>query len=375
MSEVSVEPRHRSRAGLIGAVLGVAAAGLAAGVAAERTLVRRLRSSPDDPFVHEPFGKLPHDEALYVVTPNDLRIYTEIVDPADGVELEADFAARVTHAPTPEPTVLFAHGFCLDMGTFHFQRKALMQRGDWRAVYYDQPGHGRSDRQVSGDYELPALAEAMYAVVDATVPASAPIVLVGHSMGGMAIMAFAQRYPEVFAERVAGVALVATSAGRLRGTGSGLPELIARVGKPIVPLVNGAARLPGGMIDRGRRASTDLAWLLTRRYGFGGDRPSPSLVSYVEEMNSKTLTETIGRYLRAIYNHAGHSALAALQDKPVLLICGDSDPITPVAHTEEIASHLPDAEVVVVPDSGHMVMLEHAEEVNAALMDFLEKIE
>ena len=42
------------------------------------------------------------------------------------------------------------------------------------------------------------------------------VVLVGHSMGGMAIMAFAERHPETFADRVAGVALIATTAGRMR---------------------------------------------------------------------------------------------------------------------------------------------------------------
>lgn len=379
MNEVGVESRsrdrgRRSRVGLVGAVIGVAAAGLAAGVAAERSLVRRLRSDPDDPHAHEPFGKLPHDEALTVTTGSGVPIQVEIVDPADGVELEPAFAARLAAPSAPEPTVVFAHGFCLDMGAFHFQRKELMRRGDWRAVYYDQPGHGRSGQQRTGDYELPALAEALHAVLEETTP-QAPVVLVGHSMGGMTIMAFARRYPELFAARVAGVVLIATSAGRMQGVGSGVPELVARMWRPVVPLVNGAARLPGSMIDRGRRASTDLVWLLTRRYGFGGEKPSPSLVSYVEEMNSKTLTATVGRYLRSLYNHAGHAALAALQDKPVLLICGDQDPITPPAHSEEIASHLPDAELVVVPDSGHMVMLEHAEEVNAALLAFLEKIE
>jgi pimeloyl-ACP methyl ester carboxylesterase len=373
MSEVTTGPRRR-RAGMIGAVLGVAAAGLAAGVAAERALVRKFRSTADDPYQHEPFGRLPHDESLTVTTASGFDIYVEIVDAADGVELEAEFAARVASGPAPEPTVVFAHGFCLDMGAYHFQRKALMQGGAWRAVYYDQPGHGRSSRQPSGEYELPALAEAMAEVLAAAAP-DAPVVLVGHSMGGMAIMAFAQRYPELFAERVVGVVLIATSAGRMEGVGSGLPELVARLRRPLVPIVNGASRLPGGMIDRGRQASTDLSWLVTRRYAFGSDRPPPSLVTYVEQMNSKTLTETVGRYLRALYEHAGHSALAAMRHTPVLLICGDRDPITPVEHTLAIAAELPDAEVLVVPGSGHMVMLEHADEVNAAVAAFLEKIE
>jgi pimeloyl-ACP methyl ester carboxylesterase len=374
MSE-TLKPRSRRRAGMFGTVLGVAAAGVAAGIAAERALVRRVRADPGDPYAREPFGRLPLDESLTLPTPDGGDLYVEVVEPADGVELDATFADRLaSRAPVPEPTVVFVHGFCLDMGTFHFQRKELTRRGDWRAVYYDQPGHGRSGPLPTGDYELAALGDALRAVLDVTAP-TGPVVLVGHSMGGMVIMAFAERYPELFAERVAGVVLIATSAGRLEGTSLGLPELVARVGRPLLPMVTGATRLTGGAIDRARLASSDLAWLLTRRYGFGAARPSPSLVSYVEQMNSRTSIETVTRYLRTLYSHARYPALAALRDKPVLLICGDCDPITPLAHSAQIKTHLPDAELVVVPDSGHVVLMEHASEVNAALVAFLEKIE
>lgn len=369
-----VRSRAKRRAGLFGAVVGAIAAGAAAGATAERVLVGRSRRRSDDPYVEEPFGQMSYDESLVVTATDGLDLYVEVVEPSDGVDLDADFALDVTQGlPELDSTVVFVHGFCLDMGTFYFQRKELIRRGDWRGVYYDQPGHGRSGALTIGEYELPALGDALYAVLEETVP-QGPVVLVGHSMGGMTIMALAERHPELFIGRVAGVALIATSAGPLDGAPPGLPEVISRVGRPLLPLVNGATRLTGGVIDRARRASTDLAWLLTRRYGFGGDRPSPALVSYVERMNSRTPTETVARYLRTLYSHTRYPALKALRDKPVLLICGDKDPITPLAHSEEMQAHLPDAELVVVPDSGHMVLLEHADEVNEALFEFLEKL-
>jgi pimeloyl-ACP methyl ester carboxylesterase len=49
--------------------------------------------------------------------------------------------------------------------------------------------------------------------------------------------------------------------------------------------------------------------------------------------------------------------------------------ITPLSHSQEICRHLPEAELVVVKDSGHVVMLEHAGEVNTALTAFLEKVD
>ncbi len=342
-------------AGILGAALGV----VAAGAVAERAVVRRTKAAPGDPYADEEFSTPPPDEAAVIETPDGTDIYLEVV--------------RARAPDETRPAVIFVHGFCLDMGTFHFQRRALSERGDHRLVFYDQPGHGRSGRLESGEYELSALGETLRTVIDRTVP-TGPVVLVGHSMGGMTIMAFAERYPEMFDQRVVGVVLMATSGGRLAETKFGLPAIIGRVGAPLLPWVNGATRLTGGMLDRGRQAAGDLAWLLTRRYGFGSSKPSPALVSYVEQMNARTSTETVARYLRTLYTHARYPALAALRHNPALVIVGDQDMITPVIHSEEILRRLPQAEFVKVPDGGHVVMLEHADEVNTVLVDFLDRL-
>lgn len=350
----------RKAAGVVGALAGIAAAGVAVGLAAERVLVRRSKRAAGDPYVDEVFGAQPCDESFMIETPDGTDIHVEVVEPRRAT------AGR-------RPTLVFVHGFCLDMGTFHFQRKVLAERGWDRMVFYDQPGHGRSGRLESGEYELPALGETLRAVIDRTVP-EGPLVLIGHSMGGMTIMALAERYPEMFEDRVVGVVLMATSGGMVGQSKFGLPAIIARVGEPLLPMVHTTTRLTGTMLDRARRASADLAWLLTRRYGFGGSRPSPALVSYVERMNSHTSVETIARYLRTLYTHARYPALVALRNTPTLVIVGERDMITPLAHSEEIVRRLPHAEYLRVPDSGHVVMLEHADEVNSVLLDFLERL-
>jgi len=350
----------RRRAGIFGAVLGAAAAtGVAVGVAAERYLTRRSRRT-DDPYADEPFDELPCDKEFTVTT-------------ADGVDLHVEVVDGDESAPA-DLTVVFAHGFCLDMGTFHFQRRALA--GRYRMVFFDQPGHGRSGRLAQGEYTLESLGHALGAVVEATMPErpGAKVVLVGHSMGGMAIMALAEQQPALFTDRVAGVVLVSTSAGNLDRVNFGLPEVVAKFRRPLMPLIRNAGKITVSMVDRARSASTDLAWLLTRRYGFGSARPSPSLVSYVERMNSDTPAEVIARYVRTLYAHARLLALAALRSVPVLVVCGDVDVLTPLAHSEEICAALPDAELVVVERGGHVVLLEHADEVNAAIEAFLRRV-
>ncbi|MFI2661339.1 alpha/beta fold hydrolase [Micromonospora carbonacea] len=354
-------PRPRTAAGrvagVVGAAVGVAAAGLAAGVVSERALVRRLKADPADPYAGEVFGQQRHDEAFRLELPDGTDIHVEVVEPT---------------RPVPgHPTVVLVHGFCLDMGTFHFQRKLLAERGEHRIVAYDQPGHGRSGRLETGEYDLAALGRTLRRVIDRTAP-EGPLVLVGHSMGGMTIMAFAELYPELFGDRVVGTVLMATSGGLLAETKLVAPALLGRVGAPVLYMVSNATRYGGPAIDAARKSTSNVAWLLTRKYGFGTPKPSPALVSYVELMNSRTSADTVTRYLRTLATHSRYPALAALAGTPVLVVVGDKDMITPVTHSEEIVRRLPHAEYLKIRDSGHVVMLEHADEVNGALTRFLE---
>jgi pimeloyl-ACP methyl ester carboxylesterase len=354
----------RRNAGIIGTLVGVAAAGVAAGVAVERLVLRKARKpSTDDPYADEPFGMLPYDDTMTVSTADGIELHVEIVEPAN------------LPASILRPTIVYVHGFCLDQGTFHFQRKGLDEVGEYRQVFYDQPGHGLSGSLEDGEYELPALGEALLDVIKAAAP-DGPLVLVGHSMGGMSIMAAAEQHPELFDDRVIGVVLIATSAGQLDGSRFyGLPDVMGRATSPLLGVVHRTARVTGPMIDKARQASTDLAWLLTRRYGFGSDKPSPALVSYVETMNSRTTTDTVARYLRTINSHARYPALRALSRMPVLVIAGEKDAITPLSHSEEIMKLLPDATFTVIPEAGHVVMLEQGDLVNEALLVLLAGLE
>jgi pimeloyl-ACP methyl ester carboxylesterase len=358
-AEKQEKSSRRRKAGVISTLVGAAAAGVAAGVAAERLLLRNRRRGGDrDPYADEPFGALPADEYRTVTTAEGIKLHVEIV---------GDEAAELT--------VVFVHGFCLDMGTFHFQRRTLTGQPGIRMVFYDQPGHGRSGRLDKGEYTIDLVGAALHRVLEETVP-NGKAVLVGHSMGGMAVMAMADAFPDEFKPggKVAGVVLISTSAGDVSGITFGMPEVLVRFRKPLLPLISGAGWVTGGMLDRAREASTDLAWLLTRRYGFGSTRVSAALVSYVERMNSATRTESVARYLRTLYTHDRVLALGALAKIPVLIVVGGEDLLTPLEHSEAIRDALPDAELVVVPNGGHVVLLEHSEAVDAVLLPFLRKL-
>jgi pimeloyl-ACP methyl ester carboxylesterase len=394
--------------GLAGALIGVAAAGAAAGVVAERYTVGRARHRADDPFADEPFGSLPFDSQLTVTADGGVPLYVEIVEPDHTGE-------------PPDLTVIFVHGFCLDMGTWHFQRKALTElqrqragfaerktgrrglsalRGSRRGsdepvdepapaagavevqavrndprcrlVFYDQPGHGRSGRREAGDYDLDQLGADLAMVIAETAP-TGPIVMLGHSMGGMTIMALAERSPKFFAERVVGIGLVSTSAGHLDDVALGIPPVLNKLRKPLMPTISGALRWQAELAEVGRRAGSDVAYLLTRRYGFGSKDPSPRLVEYVEQMNAATSVEVIAGYLTTLSEHDRYAALEVFDGIETLVVCGDKDLLTPVDHTREIARLLPGAELVEVADGGHVTLMEHGDLVNAHVVAFLRR--
>ena len=136
----------------------------------------------------------------------------------DGVVLHAEIDEVAPYGgglkrSSAEPTIVFVHGYALNLDCWHFQREYF--RGKHRMVFYDQRSHGRSGRSDKEHASIDQLGDDLRRVIEELVPRG-PVVLVGHSMGGMSILAFAERHPEVFAARVAGVALVATTAGGLK---------------------------------------------------------------------------------------------------------------------------------------------------------------
>ncbi|MBV9640655.1 MAG: alpha/beta fold hydrolase, partial [Mycobacteriaceae bacterium] len=148
-------------------VAGLTAVGTVAGVTAARSLGKR--KDADDPWAGENFDLLDADRAAVVTT-------------SDGVPL----AVRVVGPEDAALTVVFAHGFCMCMGAFHFQRARL--ESEWgqqvRMVFYDQRGHGQSGEAPTETYTVTQLGRDLETVLQVLVPRG-PMVLVGHSMGGM----------------------------------------------------------------------------------------------------------------------------------------------------------------------------------------------
>ncbi|RLL68485.1 alpha/beta hydrolase [Streptomyces sp. Z26] len=345
-------------AGVAGAAVGL----LAAGVAAERLTVNRAvrRKARAELDAAGPYGTLRG-------TPG-----TAVAD--DGTELhyeveEAEEDAART-AGVPGVTVVFSHGYCLSQDSWHFQRAAL--RGTVRCVYWDQRSHGGSGRAEAGEpVSIDRLGRDLKAVLDAAVP-DGPVVLVGHSMGGMTMMALADQYPAYVAERVVGVAFVGTSAGGLAEVTYGLPAVGARAARWALPGVLKALAAQTELVERGRRATADLFAGLVRRYSFGSPgEVDPGVARFAERLIEAVPVDVVADFYPAFSEHEKAAALPYFGDVPALVLAGDRDQLTPHGHSERIAAALPGATLVVVPESGHLVLLERPEVVDEQLAALL----
>ncbi|NED75154.1 alpha/beta fold hydrolase [Streptomyces sp. SID9944] len=366
----------RRATGIAGAAIGVVAAGAAATVAIERMTVgrnirRKARLALDSVG---PYGTLRGTPGTaYADDGTELYYEVDDIDPEAAADL-GPRRRRLFGRKAPAPvTVVFSHGYCLSQDSWHFQRAAL--RGVVRTVHWDQRSHGRSGRgvdQLKGDVPLTIdqLGRDLKAVLDAAVP-EGPIVLVGHSMGGMTVMALAAQYPELIRERVVATAFVGTSSGRLGEVNFGLPVAGVNAVRRVLPGVLKALGQRAELVEKGRRATADLFAGIIKRYSFAGRDVDPAVARFAERMIESTPIDVVAEFYPAFTDHDKTEALALFAGMPVLVLAGLQDLVTPSEHSEAIAGLLPEAELVLVPDAGHLVMLEHPEVVTDRLADLL----
>lgn len=347
-----------SRVAALAAAGAAVAAGTALGIATERGVIRRVLSPRPD-VVPEPFGSL-RGRVHRVIADDGISLHVEVDEPR----------GQGNPARQDNLTVVLCHGHALEQASWHFQRQALRQVA--RVVTWDQRSHGRSERAPALTHTIDHLAQDLRAVIEAVAP-EGPVILVGHSMGGMTVLGLAAAEPELFGERVVGVGLVATSAGHLTEVPLGLPHIISRITKPIVPTVTNALVAQKDIVDYARRAASDLALLLTKRYSFASNVPTDT-VEFVNAMLAATPIDVVVEFLPGFDAHEVTHALGVLQQVETLVIVGDHDLLTPASHSEHIVKHVPSAELIIVADTGHMLLLERPDVVNRALLDLLSRV-
>ncbi|MGY1594220.1 alpha/beta fold hydrolase [Geodermatophilus sp. SYSU D00708] len=281
------------------------------------------------------------------------------------VEVDGEAASRLT--------VVLSHGFTARLAEWALQRATLRSRA--RLVLWDQRGHGRSGWTPLTRATIDRTGRDLGQVLDAVVP-SGPVVLAGHSMGGMSILALARQRPELFGDRVVGVFLLATSAGGLVRTGLvGLSvRLLRRLG--LLPAYLRLLQTLAPLLERFRRRGTAVGRWYTRRYLFGRDDADPTQVRMVQELLEETPLPVTMAFYATFLEHDESAALPVLGGVPVTVVAATHDRLTPAGHGHRLAAGIgASAELVVVPGAGHSVNLTRREVVDEAFLQLLERVE
>jgi pimeloyl-ACP methyl ester carboxylesterase len=328
----------RRRTALVTA--GIAAGAVAGGMIGRTVLNARRRADPEA------------DEHLSELPPEDLGP----VRSSDGTEL----AVRAAGDPS-KPTIVFVHGFSLDMTSWHYQWTGLSDR--FRCVLFDVRSHGRSARAAGGDLSPLAFAHDLAAVLETV--ADGPVLLVGHSMGAMSMLAMAETRPELFGDPVAGVVFVGSAASDLlRGAFGSVTELL----RPKL----GSLRQAAGRMNRLRKvvlsSPADVGQMVARATQFGTDA-SPHLVRYVVGLAARAPSEVWTDGLAGLMEMDLRHAIEHI-DVPALVIVGDQDRMTPPSSSVALAGELPQGRLEIVEGAGHFPMMERHEEFNDRLASF-----
>lgn len=326
----------------IALLLGAAAAGTA--------LARRRAETVAEPEPRPPAPPPPGERPRTVTA-------------EDGVQLSVhEYGARTGIAVT----VVLAHGYVQSSALRNGQVRDLVEaRPDLRVVTYDHRGHGRSHRTTRDRATIEQLGRDLARVLDEVAP-DGPIVVGGHSMGGMTLMALAELRPELFGDRVLGAAFVATSAGGLADVSWGLPAPVSRAVKRLMPVLNEQV-VKAEAKGKPRKVGAADARLIFPR------KADPSLVREALEVHRGTSAETVAAFLPTFSEHDRLVALEALTHVPSVVIAGDKDLLCPLPHSKAIADALPQSELTVFPGVGHMVHLERRAEVSRILLSLVDR--
>jgi pimeloyl-ACP methyl ester carboxylesterase len=279
---------------------------------------------------------------------------------SDGVQL-----SYCSYGPDSAPlTVFLAHCWTLNHLDWHYQVRDLMQEFGHRirVVTWDHRGHGASGPIPKHQCTVEILGRDMGELIDELAP-NGPLLLAGHSIGGMTMMALAEQRPDIV-QRAVGAAFVSTSSGGIDKVTLGLPEMGTRVRAQIPRILAFRSRT---LSRKARRRAPIVERLVMRRFVFGTPMRLADAALAVEGLISCPGDTVVGFYEDFI-QHERSAALKAYDDMPVRVLVGTHDVLTPPSHARKIVESVQGAELVVAPDAGHMLPLERDQLVSGTLI-------
>lgn len=273
---------------------------------------------------------------------------------ADGARIHVE-----VHGPEGAPAVLLSHGWTCSTAFWAAQIRELAR--DHRVIAYDQRGQGRSPAPVdAAGYSARALADDLEAVLAATLAPGEQAVLVGHSMGGMTLMAATGR--DKLKEHAAAVLLCSTGAADLVSEATVLPLRPGRLRTWLTKAVL-RSRLPLGPVTPvGKKVL---------RYATMGPGSAPEKVEACAR-----IVYACPRLVRYGWSRL-FEELDLLVDirelhLPTAVVVGTVDRLTPAVHSRALVAALPDCVgLTELVGLGHMTPVEAPDVVTGKIRELI----
>jgi pimeloyl-ACP methyl ester carboxylesterase len=284
------------------------------------------------------------------------------VQGADGSKINLEQFGRAEG-----PALVLTHGWGLDSTVWRYLRRDLGDR--FRILVWDLPGLGRSGQPGDGRYTMERLGDDLRAVAEA---AGGPVVLVGHSIGGMTSQTLAGLRPEVLGDGVKGIVLVNTTHLRPSRTTamSGLVEalypiasLFLRLQIPLAPLA---------WLVKWQSYFSGQAHIANRIGGFG-KHVTRGQLEHITRLATKANPAVEAKGIFAMQGWDITPKLPGVH-VPVLVLTGDVDLITKEEAGKTIARTIPGARHQSMPGCGHMGFYEYAEAYNREIGAFADEV-
>jgi len=295
---------------------------------------------------------LPKGRVIPVRSKDGIRLHTEVFGPEDGYPL------------------VLAHGITCALRVWAYQIADLST--DYRVIAFDHRGHGKSAVPPRRSrYSLDLLAADLDSVLEATLTPGERAVIAGHSMGGIAITSWADRYADRVAERADAVALINTTTGDLLRNVQFLPvpaqlaDARVRAAGTLLKTF-GAAPLLRAVDRPSRRFVSTIAV---------GREADPSVVDFIYELFTSTPPAGRGGWARTLVDALGpeHIGLTNLT-VPTLVIGSTKDRLLPMVSSRHIARMAPNLASFVELPGGHCAIVERPDDVNKHLRMLIESV-
>jgi pimeloyl-ACP methyl ester carboxylesterase len=275
------------------------------------------------------------------------NVRTTTISTLDGGSMFIREAGLVSNPP-----IVLLHGVTLAGSIWNSQLVELQD--SFHVVAPDWRGHGQSVAGRNG-FGLELLANDLATLLERLDLHNA--IIVGHSMGGMALMHFCADFPLVLKQRVAALVFQSTAANRVASGPATAPLKLGQFLAKQRPDVAGRlAQVPG-----------DLGYV-SARLGFGKN-PSPIWVEQTRILLDNMAPVPLAKSVLSLLSHDRLESLRFVTT-PALVLVGSNDVVTPPKQSKDIADALPNAHLQIFGGAGHTLMLERSAELSNIFRNF-----